>query len=172
MTNLRKILTAFIACITMFPFVSSAQEKGDVSAVIQTDASLYSSDFKPLEFGVDLDYYFTDRFYGGVKVETAAGLFDMDSHKTYYLNGTYGLNLGYNLFQFEKTRLDINAAVGNTMSNKDWKYLYYEGGIYYQYVRSEVRPRIGIGVTYYDSRNKMFDSYVRGFVSIGFSFNL
>lgn len=155
-----------------FPSISSAQEKGNVAAVIHTDASLSDSEFKPLEFGVDLDYYFTNRFYGGVKVETAAGLFDVDSHKTYYLNSTYGLNVGYGLFHFEKSQLDINVAAGNTFSNKNWKYLYYEGGVYFQSVRSEVRPRIGIGVTYYDSRNKLFDNYVRGFLSIGFSFNL
>lgn len=164
--------TVIIAALFFTPILPAHAQKGEVRTTIRTNNSFYSKEFKPMELGMDVAYYITDDFHAGATVETAVGLFKLDEVKTYYLNGTYGIQAGYRVWKFNTGSMDANVGLGNVMSNKDWRYLYYDANVHVNIGRQDVQPFIGLGLRYYDARGKVFDNYLRGYISLGFSFSM
>ena len=153
------------------PVFANAQ-KGAARAAIRTNGSLYSKEFKPMELGAEVDYYFTDDLHAGISLETAVGLFDRSGARDYSINGTYGIDAGYRFWKFGSGSLDGSLGMGNVMADKDWKYLYYDANVRLNVGRQDTQPFVGIGLRYYDARGDVFDNYLRCYLSLGVSFGL
>lgn len=153
-----------------FSLVVQAQECNFTGGV-RTDLSFSSPKFKPFEVGIDLGYYVIHKLFVSTYFESSVGLFKREGVKTYRTNETLGVGLGYNILSFDGGVLDIRGKYGTTLENKDWKYTYYDAGVFYNLGKQKVKPTFGVGVRYYDSKNSHVDDYLRVYASLGFKFN-
>lgn len=165
-----KTFVVVLFFIMPFSLVTQAQECNFTGGV-RTDMSFSSSRFKPFEVGIDWGYYVVHNLFVSTHIESSVGLFKIDGLKTYYMNETLGVGLGYNVLSFDNGVLDARGKFGTTLENKDWKYTYYDAGVFYNLGKQKVKPTFGIGVRYYDSSNDHVDNYLRLYVSLGFKFN-
>lgn len=139
---------------------------------VATQGCMFYSDFKPYAFGGSLGYNITDRFFVNVKGEYAINMFKKDGVKSYDDCPVAGVNAGYTFLK--SSLIDIDGRLGfgdNFRKSENWRYSYYDAGIYGHLGNSKVKPIIGLGVRYYDSRNSYSKDYTRFYVSIGFGLN-
>lgn len=97
-------------------------------------------------------------------------LFEIDNAKDHYLNTTVGGKVSYSFLSIENTKISLKGMVGTSLSNKNWKYTYYDGGVFIEGGKESTKPFVGFGYRYYDSRNDLFSNYSTFYMSLGFSF--
>ena len=167
-----------IKCCVLFFLLLSVMstsvlaQRGEITSGLHSRLSQYDKDFRPYEICFDFGYYFTDRFFGNIRFENAVALFDIKGTESHYVNGIYGFNLGYRIVKFDGGVLDVRVGFGDSMIKKrDWKYMYYDAGINVNLGTAKVKPSLGLGVRFYDSRNNNYKDYTRAYLSLGFIFN-
>lgn len=166
-----KYFMIILFCLVFFSMSIYAQ-KNTVTAGLHTHFSQYGKEFRPLELCFDAGYNFTDNFFGNLRFENAVALFRIDNVDYNYINGMYGVNLGYKIIKFNGGLVDARIGFGDALTKKkDWKYRYYDAGINVNIGRQKVKPTFGLGVRYYDSRNDIHKNYTRAYMSLGFTFN-
>jgi hypothetical protein len=149
-----------------------AQEKGAYHAGFDTQFSLYgNSGLKPVEMGIDLGYNFTNWLDGSIRFEESIGLFEANHVKSYALSEAIGGVVGFNVFKSNAGTLTLKTSIGGTVGHNDWRYLFYSGGVYFNFGNTKIKPSLGFGVRYYDSKTDAVNNYLRFYCSLGFRFN-
>lgn len=165
--------TGLILGLFACSFLSVSGQRNSVVLGSLSNVSVRESGFTPINFGANVGYFFTNNFCASAVIENAYAMFSKGNTDKNYINTTAGASLGYNFYTFEKGILAIKGEWGSTLQNKDWSYNYYDAGVYFSAnTSSSWKPRIGMGVRYYDSRKDAHDSYLRFALSMGFTFCL
>ena len=96
--------------------------------------------------------------------------------KTYYQGTAIGGGLGYRLLTDKeekgllgsKDALDVRALFTTTIGKPDWKYNQYSIGLtLYGYDKGKIRPTVGVGYRYIDSRTAGIRSQSTIFFELG-----
>ena len=168
--NMKKIILGIFSILLACTTNLQAQDKGFTGGVT-TRLSGYDSEFKFMNLSLDIGYYIVDRLSISMHVEPAISLFNVDDTKTYSFKNAFGSGLNYEVLTFSGGALDIRGSFGSSIKSSDWKYTYYDAGIYCNLGQRECKPTFGLGVRYFDSRNDHYYNYCRVFFSVGFKFN-
>lgn len=167
---MRKII--IILFLYAFAISASAQEKNTYTVGFDTQASLYgNSGLKTIELGVDLGYNVTNWLSAWLRFEESIGLFDIDNIKSYQTSSVLGGVVGLNIVRSRVGVLTVKASGGGTVGGNDWKYSYYSGGAYFNFTLNKMKPILGFGIRYYDSKSAVFGNHFRLYCSLGFRFN-
>ena len=153
----------------LFRLSASCQAK-DMEVEMHTQGSTFSHEFTPYEICFDFKYNLLKRLYVKCDYERAIALFKIDENKDYYTNNMFGAKIGYTFLSIPD--LDVSAVCGigdNLQRKKNWKYSYYDTGLYAYIGHSNIRPCIGILLRKYDSHNNNFHDYTRVLFSLGFN---
>ncbi|EPH18386.1 hypothetical protein HMPREF1475_00922 [Hoylesella oralis HGA0225] len=151
--------------------VVSYGQKEDFRVEIHTQGSVSNQQFKPYELCCDIGYNLTDRLFVNLRGESAIALFKIGGQKDYYTNYIYGANAGYTMLKNDICNLDVRVGFGDNLRKKqDWKYNYYDAGVYAHIGKYKLKPCVGFGIRRYHSRNSLFKNYTRFYASIGISF--
>lgn len=162
-----------MAILLCFPILMRAQKNTFITGFHLQGSSL-SKEFRPLEYGFDMGYNFTDKFYGNVRFDRDVALFKKNGVKDYTNSYVLGLDAGYTMLKYDNVGVGIQGGAGMNYRSKadEWKYIYYEGQVYIELgENSSLHPRFGIGVRHYHSRIDLFSNRTTVFGSIGFTFN-
>ena len=104
------------------------------------------------------------------------GLYDKNDVKTYYQGTAIGGGLGYRLLPDKeekgllgsKDALDVRALFTTTIGKPDWKYNQYSIGLtLYGYDKGKIRPTVGVGYRYIDSKTAGIRSQSTIFFELG-----
>jgi hypothetical protein len=85
-------------------------------------------------------------------------LFEQDGERDWKDAQTLGLSLDVKLFREEGKSLfgGLKLSAGNTVSgDKDWKYTYYDAGIYCAAGRKYLHVSLGCGFRFYDAHKNI-----------------
>lgn len=168
---MKKLITIVIT-LSVFILNTNAQEKGTYTVGFESQMSLYGdSGLKTVELNIDLGYNITNHLSAWVRFEESIGLFNVSDTRNYKTSEVLGGVIGFNALKTDVGILTVKAAAGGTVGGNDWKYAYYQGGVYFNFTRHKIKPTLGFGVRYYDSNSSAFKNYCRFFTSIGFRFN-
>lgn len=166
---MKKIILLFFIVFTVG--ASYAQEKGFSWGALGSSGNM-GKDFSIMKLETFIGYNLTSDFAVYGKAESNYTLPQKNEQLTpSHISQALGLNLKYNLYKFNSGIFDIRAGAGSSILNKDWKYLFYDLGLYLQATRDYTKPTIGIGFRYYDMQNQGSKDYPSVFVSIGFTVN-
>lgn len=166
----KSVRSLLFLCLSLFSVVVYGQ-KEDIRVEFHAQGTAWPKEFKPYELGFDVGYNLTDRLFLNLRFENAIALFKINGQKDYFTNGIYGLNVGYSFFDCKMCKFDVRVGLGDNMrKNKDWKYNYYDAGVYMHLGEAKVKPCFGFGVRHYNSRNSLHKDYTRLFMSLGLSF--
>lgn len=166
---MEKVIRTTILVLFMCFQSAAYGQKGAVWSGVDTQLSKYGSEYKHVEVSYSLGYNFTEKFYAALKLEDSMLLVKREGDKDYGNNATLGLAAGYNIMKVEEAKLDIRAAVGSTLLNKDWKYLYYDGCLLLKRCYGRATPSVGFGLRYYDTYNNVYKNQLRFYVALGCS---
>lgn len=167
---MKKLLIFLSVLCILSPALLHAQ-KGEVMSDFATQVSQHGSKYSHTDISCMLSYNFSSKIYGGLKIEDALAMTEIDGIKDHHKNFTIGTTWGVRMFKLdENLNVDLRAGLGTTVGGEDWKYIYYDGGLFLNRRYGCVVPSVGFGVRYYDSYNKANDSRLRGYVSLGFAF--
>lgn len=164
----------------------NAQEKGltvgywDQSSIRMTSLN-GREEFQANEIVFAPGYAFNRSVFVRAQLEGVIGLWDHGERgRTYRLNSALGASVGWNAIKSEEWGIvELAAATGNSMYNRDWSYLFCDFGI--SWLQSEFLTAkndkkrlgflVGIGARYYNSHNSRFENYCNLYLKVGFRFN-
>ena len=119
-----------------------------------------------MEFTADVGLNVTNWLAITGKFDTTAGLFDIGGVKSYELTESAGVRFAFKVLKTKYGTLSLNASGGSTLGNPDWKYTYYSGGCYFNMGKGKIKPTLGAGLKYYDTRKKSnLDNYMKVYFS-------
>ncbi len=148
----------------------SAQEKGFTCGAFGS-LSGKRGEFIPIDLEIDLGYNFNSSISLLGRLETNISLITQDSRSRYFISPTLGALAKYNFYKFKGGILDVRAGSGINITRKDWKYVYYDGGFFFQATRDLTKPTVGVGFRYYHSLAEGFKNRPLIYVSLGFTVN-
>ncbi len=146
-------------------------QKGAVRSDLSVQSAGLSKGFSSIELCYDvIGYNFTDRLYANLRYEHSTTLFKEDGTKTYARNHTEGINVGYDFEQKEDYRIGLQAGIGTSAwwKSTDWKFNCYDATVYVEFGSCKVKPRMNLGVKFYDSRDSQHKNRWTFLTGIGF----
>lgn len=164
------LLSLILFCAPIFV---AAQEHTGIFGLHFQGSSL-SKEFKPVSYGLELGYNFTNKLYAAARLDREISLFKKAGVKDYTRSYVIGLDAGYKVLTVGDTSVGVQVGSGVNPGAKsnEWKYVYYEGQLYFEIkVRSGLTPRFGVGVRYYDSHRDMYPNRTSVFGTIAFRIN-
>ena len=170
------LLIVLLACSVA---AGNAQTKGWTAAAwFQADAIPLNGhkDFSSVGMVIAPGYAFSPSFFTRLQCDLTVGMWD-DGVDTgiFNRNMTLGPAVGYNIIKNNPVWgiVDISAAVGKTLQNKNRSYHFYDLGLGWAFVpaRDKMKMQLGIGIRYTDSHNRGFDDYCSMYVKLGWRFN-
>ena len=156
--------------LLLFPVTVNSQ-KGPVRSDLSVQSAGLSKGFSSIELCYDvIGYNFTDRLYANLRYEHSTTLFKEDGTKTYARNHTEGINVGYDFEQKEDYRIGLQAGIGTSAwwKSTDWKFNCYDATVYVEFGSCKVKPRMNLGVKFYDSRDSQHKNRWTILTGIGF----
>lgn len=171
MKKYNKIMLA-IALLQCAASTNLYAQKNDIVFGLDTHISTYDKKFSPIELGAEVSYGFTNWLTAGIRLEEAFAHVKEYGEKTYLDNSTVGIVANGDVWKFGQGVLAVKASAGTTFTDNDWKYNYYDCGLFLSSAKCETRKTLGFGVRYYDNRTDGLKDKFRVYLSLGFSFSL
>lgn len=169
--DMRRYLTCLILLMAL-PTAAGAQGKGTIIAGFEAPVSLYGkTGLKTAEWSAEVGYNITDWLYAAARGDISIGMFDNDGAKSHQLTETGAAVLGFNFLRRNYGVYTLKASAGANGCGEEWHYMYYSCGAYFHYGSSRIKPFLGVGVKFYDSRNNNYKDYMRVYISFGFRLN-
>lgn len=91
--------------------------------------------------------------------EHTIALFNINVNKYYYKNNVLEAKIGYTFLNILDLSMSAACGIGDNLQNNNWKYSYYDAGIYAYIGHNIIRPCIGVLLRKYDSHNNNFHDY-------------
>ena len=142
-------------------------QKNKLTLELGTHISAYDKEFAPIGLRADWGYGIADWLTVGFRLEDVVSLVELDDVKTYDQNATSGLFARFNVLKFDSNVLSVKAVGGTSLTNDDWKFVYYDCAVRLERVVKRWNFGCGIGARYYDSRNDVLGNKFRVYMDIG-----
>lgn len=158
----------YLLVLCLFPLSLPAEESG-LRVEFQTKGAFFYKDFKPYTLVANVGYDITSRLFVHVEGAYAIDLFKQKGVKDYYADPIAGVNVGYTFLKTADLKLDARIGIGdNFKAKRDWRYNYYDAGVYAHLGSGRVKPIFGAGMRHYNAHSALFKDYTRFYVAIGF----
>lgn len=143
-------------------------QANSMEAEMHMQGNSLSNEFQPYEICADFKYNILKRLYVKCEFEHTIALFNINGNKDYYTNNMLGAKIGYTFLSISDLSMSAACGIGdNLQKNNNWKYSYYDAGIYAYIGHYIIRPCIGVLLRKYDSHNSNFHDYTRLLMSLG-----
>ena len=116
-------------------------------------------------------YNFTSDFALLLQAENNLTLTKEGESKKNHMFQALGGILKYNVYKFNTGILDLRAGVGTALQSEDWKFMYYDIGVFLQATRDRTKPTIGVGFRKYHTFEGESTNRPSVYVSVGFTVN-
>lgn len=163
------ILTLALMAFTTLAYC----QRGTVNLGLFGQGGGFGNKFTPMEFGFVLDYEIFNRFTIGVQGEHNVSLLKINGDKTYKKNEEIEGRIGYTVYRCKDCDINVFAGAGcPSVSNNDWCYAIYEGGVNIKFGNSSLlKPFVGLSLREYDSHSKDIDNHLRFMGTLGMVVN-